>query len=78
MSSFERIFRNEFDIPDEVHLSDALLMADLGFDSLELFRLAVVLEAIAPGFEFPAQMEYVDVRFADVEHYLGTYMNSSR
>lgn len=74
MTTFEKVFRQEFDIDDELELRGAFLVADIGLDSLELFRLAVILEALSPGFEFPPQMELLDVTFSDVEHYLYSHL----
>lgn len=70
LAEFIDRLRLELDLPDVVLAHDSLV-DDLELDSLELFRLAVVIDELAPGWSIPEQLDAEDLTVETVHHYLG-------
>ena len=58
---FAEIIAREFDVESSSLNPDLKLVDDLRWDSLELLRLMLIVEASCPGFELPEQLEMADV-----------------
>jgi len=56
--------------PDLDISPESQLVADLGFDSLELLLFAAFLDKLRAGFELPAQLDLRDATVGDAHYYL--------
>ena len=54
--------------------SESKLVDDLSFDSIELLRLAVVIDELAPGFSMPEQLAVEDIAIRDIAHYIRRWL----
>jgi acyl carrier protein len=69
---FCSLFRDEFELDDRPLSRDTHLVNDLGFDSLELFRLAILVEMLAP-IDLPDEIDFNTLTIGSVyDHYAVT------
>jgi acyl carrier protein len=75
---FRTLFREEF-VDDGRRFDDrSRLVDDLGFDSIELSRLAMLLEDVCPGFQFPEDVDLREVCVEDVFYFLELHIQRNR
>ena len=65
----ERV-REELDLEKVMLTPDSSLGGDLQLDSFDLFRLAILLETMRPGFDIPEQADLAEVTLADIFYYI--------
>jgi acyl carrier protein len=65
---FCALFREEFGLHDTELSSETNLVNDLAFDSLELFRLAILIEMLAP-IDMPADIDFDALTIGAVYHH---------
>jgi hypothetical protein len=69
---FCTLFRDEFVLGDDSLSRDTRLIHDLAFDSLQLFRLAIFVEMLAP-IDLPAEIDFDALTLGAVyDHYAVT------
>ncbi len=69
MSRFVALFAREFDLEEDHLTRNTCIVHDLGFDSLELFRLMIFLEMLAP-IDLPEDINLDDLTIGTVyDHY---------
>jgi acyl carrier protein len=69
---FCTLFRAEFALEEGSLARDSRLVYDLGFDSLQLFRLSIFVEMLAP-IDLPAEIDFDALTLGSVyDHYAVT------
>ena len=67
---FMRAFRAEFhDHPVEIK-PNMRLIADLGFDSLDILRTRIVVEMFVPVMNLPDDVDFAELRVSDLVEYV--------
>jgi len=68
LDRFLEVIQEHFKLA-ELPSGSALVIDDLGFDSLDLLHLMVLLETMLPNFELPEQLDLDDLTLLDAYHY---------